>query len=514
MLPKIINILVFLILIILFSAILANSMTKPLSHDEQMYCTGAVCLAQGKMIYRDFSYPSQMPYHPLLYAALFRLLNTTHYLLAGRILSSLCDVLVVICIVGIYRRIFDFFPISAMLLGLTSAVLYVFNPFVIYANGFAWNNDVVVLCVMLSFWLFISIDFKHKSKYWRIALIGALLTFATCMRITIALVQLLFFAVLLARPVESIKQRFKNILPFLISAAVVLIWPVWVIAQAPRAFFLNLLRISMLNSEWVHQTGMFFNKFDIIFAALTTPGYLALILIAVYLCVIFAWQRRKLTMSHAANLLLAVLLAFVFFIIALIMPATWQQHLAMPVPFIIISFAYPLLYLRKLNPGTKLNKHFKTARAVVAVCAVVLIAFYPVVLRGIPKLFDPKSWTPIRLHTISKDIAERTKSPKLILTLAPLYALEGGCQIYTEFSAGPFAYRIADFLTPADLNTTNTVGPKTLAALIEKSPPSAVILGVEPTFLEEPLLQTTIRPERQRWERKIYDDGPIVYFRR
>jgi len=511
--PKITNIIVVLVIGALSLAVLANSMTKPLGRDEQMYCTAGVLLAQGKMIYRDFSYPSQMPYHPLLYAALFRLLNTTRYLLVGRIFSSLCDVLVVVCIVGIYRCIFDSFPISAMLLGLASAVLYVFNPLVIYANGFAWNNDVVVLCVMLSFWLFISIDFKHKSKYWRIALIGALLTFTTCMRVTIALVQLLFFAVLLARPAESIKQRFKNILPFLISAAVVLIWPVWVIAQAPRAFFLNLLRISMLNSEWVHQTGMFFNKFDIIFVALTTPGYLALILIAVYLCVIFAWQRRKLTMSHAANLLLAVLLAFVFFIIAIIMPATWQQHLAMPVPFIIVSFAYPLLYLRKLNLGTELNKHFKTARAVVAVCAVVLIAFYPVVLRGIPKLFNPQNWTPIQLHTLSKDIAERTKSPKLILTLAPLYALEGGCQIYTEFSAGTFVYRIADYLSASDRQTAHAVGPGTLKQLLEKSPPSAVILGVEPKFLELSLSQIAT-PDLKSWETKIYKNGPIVYFKR
>jgi 4-amino-4-deoxy-L-arabinose transferase-like glycosyltransferase len=510
---KIINIIVVLVFAVLSLAIFANSMTKPLGRDEQMYCTAGVLLAQGKMIYRDFSYPSQMPYHPLLYAALFRLSNTTHYLLVGRLLSSLCDVLVVVCIVGIYRCVFGSFPISAMLLGLASTVLYLFNPFTIYANGYAWNNDVVVLCVMLSFWLFITIDFKQKSKYWRIALIGALLTFTTCMRITMALVQLLFFVVLLSRPAESMKQRFENILPFVIAAAVVLIWPVWVIAQAQRAFFLNLFQISMLNSEWVHQTGMFYKKFDIIFAALKTPGYLVLIFIAVYLCVMLAWKRRRLTISHATNLLIAVLLVFVFFVIALIMPATWQQHLAMPVPFIVISFAYPLLYLRKLNSDTELNKHFRTARTVVAGSAVVLVALYTAVLYTIPKLFNPQNWPPIQLHAISKDIAERTKSPKLILTLAPLYALEGGCQIYTEFSAASFVYRIADSLSPSDRQTAHAAGPEMLEQLLKKSPPSAVILGVERKFLEVPLLQTA-KPERQAWETKIYKNGPVVYFRR
>jgi len=512
--PKVTNTFIFLILVALSLVIFANSMTKPLGRDEQMYCTAGILLAQGKMIYRDFSYPSQMPYHPLLYAALFRILNTTHFLLVARIFSCLCDILVAVCIVGIYWRIFSSFPISAMLLSTSAAVLYVFNPFVDYANGFAWNNDVVILCVVLSFWLFISIDFKKKSKYWRIAVIAALLTLATCMRITVALVQLLFFAVLLTQPADSIKQKFKTILPFLIAAAVVAIWPVWTIALAPRAFFLNLFRISILNNEWVHQTGMFHSKLDIIFLFLTTRGCFVLILIAIYLCLTVAWKRRKLTISNAPNLLLAVLLAFVFFIIALTMPITLEQHLAMPVPFIVISFVFPLLYLRKLNSDTGPNKHFEVARVLVIACAVAAVASYPLVLHRVPKLFCPQSWTPICLHRISEDIAEKTKSPKLILTLAPLYALEGGCDIYTEFSSGPFVYRVADYLFPSDRRLTHTVGPGNLRDLVEKSPPSAVILGVEFEFLEAPLFQMTVQPDRKNWEERIYENGPLVYFRR
>ena len=189
----------------------------------------------------------------------------------------------------------------------------------------------------------------------------------------------------------------------------------------------------------------------------------------------------------------------------------WRQYLAMPVPFIIISFAYPLLYLRRLTDRTSPNKHFNIACVVVAGCVLVAVASYPIVLQRIPKLFNPQSWVPIRLHKISEDIAEKTKSPKLILTLAPLYAIEGGCDIYPQLSAGPIIYRIADFMTPCDRQATHTVGPKTLKKLLEKSPPSAVILGVEPGFLEEPLFQAAVKPD---WERQAYDDGPIVYFRR
>lgn len=512
--PKVTNTFVFLIFAALSLVIFADSMTKPLGHDEQVYCTAGVLLAQGKTIYRDFSYPSQMPYHPLLYAALFRILNTTHFLLVARIFSCLCDVLVVVCIVGIYRRIFSSFPVSAMLLGASAAVLYVFNPFVDYANGFAWNNDVVILCVVLSFWLFISVDFNKKSKYWRIAVIAALLTLATCMRATLALVQLLFFVFLLARPADSIKQKFKTILPFLISAAVVAIWPLWTIALAPRAFFLNLFRVSILNDEWVRQAGMFHSKLYMIFLFLMTPGCFALILIAIFLCLVVTRKRSELAISNAPNLLLAVLLTCVFFIIALAMPITWEQHLAAPVPFIVISFAFPLLYLRKLDSDAGPNKHFKSACVLVITCAVAAIATYPLALYRVSKIFDPQSWTPLQLHRISEDIAGKIKSPKLILTLAPLYALEGRCDIYTELSSGPFVYRVADSMTASDLETVKAVGPKTLKTLLEESPPSAVILDVELGFLEDPLFRMTVQTDSKNWEGKNYKDGPTVYFRR
>ena len=133
--PRVVHIIVVLILVVLSLAILANSMTKPMGRDEQMYCTGAVLLAQGKMIYRDFSYAAQMPYHPLLCAALYKIFGTTYYLLVGRLLSCVCDILTMVCIAGIYRRVFKPFPTTGTLLGLAASVLYVFNPLVDYTNG-------------------------------------------------------------------------------------------------------------------------------------------------------------------------------------------------------------------------------------------------------------------------------------------------------------------------------------------------------------------------------------------
>jgi hypothetical protein len=486
-------------------------MTKSIGRDEQRFCAAAVLAAQGKLLYRDFPYVAHLPYHPLLCALLFRIFETTRYLLTSRILSSVCDILVVLCILGIYRCIFDSYPFEGGLFGLCGAILYVFNPSVDYANGYAWNNDIVIFCVMLSLGLFISTDFNNKSRYWRTAAIGALLTFATFMRVTTVLVLLLFFLMLVIQSNGPLKQRLKDILPFIIATIIVSITPVWIIALAPRAFYLNVFRIPVLNSQWLHKIGMVYGKFGMTLASITTMGYFVLIIIAVYLCAMLIWYRPRVTVSNAVKPLLAPLLTLVFFIIAYIPPTIWRQYLAMPVPFLIVSFAFPILYLRKLGSA---NGHFRLVRILVIACAVVASASYPVVLQRIPMLSNPQGWVPMQLHEISKTIAERTKSPKLVLTLAPLYALEGGCEIYPQLASSPFVYRVAHLMTDSELETVKAADPKTLKAILEESPPSAVILGVEMKSLETPLFDMTIGSDRRSWEEKTYEQGPVVYFRR
>ncbi|MHC4155703.1 MAG: hypothetical protein ACYST6_12380 [Planctomycetota bacterium] len=511
---RLVNITAISIIAALCLVIVANGMTKPLGRDEQMYCTAGVLLAQGKAIYTDFSYPSQMPCHPLLYAGLFRAFNTQHYLLVGRLTSVVCDILVMLLIVAIYRKVFGTFRTSGILLALAGAAMYVFNPLVDYANGYAWNHDVVILCVILSFYLFVHTDSADRPKIWSTAVIGTLLTLATCMRITTALVQVLFFFFLLTRPAASAKQRLKVVLPFLIATVLMLLWPAWVILGAWRPFLLNLVRIPTLYGEWLHEIGMVHSKPELIYACLTTPGYLLLIVTAVCVCLMAFRQRRKMTVSCTRSMLLAVLLVLTFFVIALIPPTMWRQYLATPVPFIIVGLAYPLRYLRTLGGDKNAQQHFHASAGLTAVCAIVAVVSYPVVLYRTPVLLAPEAWVPIRLHRTSEDIAQQARPPKRALTLAPLFALEGGCTIYSELSAGPIVYRIADSLTPAERATTHTVGPEALPVLIESRPPSVVLLGVEMQRLEASLIESALQPDVQEWERKVYDDGPVVYFRR
>ncbi len=505
-----VHIIVVLILVILSLAIVANSMTKPAGRDEQMYCTGAVLLAQGKMIYRDFSYAAQMPYHPLLCAALYKIFGTTYYLLVGRLLSCACDILTLACIAGIYRRVFKPFTTTGLLLGLAACVLYVFNPLADYTSGYAWNHDVVILCVMLSLWLFVGTDSRQARRYWQIAAIGALLTFATWMRITTALIQLVFLVIVLSLPAKSIGRRCKSALPFIAASVLVSLWPVWVIVQAPQAFYLNIVKIPALYGQWLHEIGMVFNKFDLTFACLTRAGYLILILLTIYLFAAVAILRPRLKIESSRNLLLAALLPVVFFAIALVPPTMWHQYLGVPVPFLVISLAFPLAYLRRLGNKANVGKHFRIAAALTTLCAGVAFLSYPQVLYRTAFAFVPERWAPIEIHKVSQDIAAKTKEPKQVLTFAPLLALEGGCDIYTELSAGAIVYRIADSLSPQEREITHTAGPESLLKLLEEKPPSAVILGVEMQRLETPIFESVVKSD---WKKENYRDGPTAYFR-
>lgn len=506
----IVNSIAIVVLIVLAAAIFANAMTKGPARDEQMYCTAGVLMSQGKMIYRDFSYVAQMPYHPLIYSALFKISGTTGYLLAGRLTSVICDIAVMVCIFGIYRRVLGK-SVAGVLTGLAGAVIYVFNPIIDYSNGYAWNNDAVLLCVMLSFWLFVSAGNDRAIKFRRIFLIAVLLTLATFMRITTAIVQLAFFAAILYQPFDSGNRKLTAAGTFVFGTFLVSIWPVYIILCAPKAFYLNVFRIQMLNSQWLHKIGMVHDKSVLLTQSLTTFGYLALIITALILLALTWLNRKRIQFKFPSHFFLAVSLIILFFAVAIVLPTTWKQHLAMPVPFIITALAWPVAFFHKAQPVTWKNKLFLTGSSLIIISSIIAVISYPVVLQRIPVIFDHQNWVPVRVHKISKDIAAKAGNDGQILTLAPLWALEGGCDIYPELSAGPFVYRIGDFLSPQDRAITHTTSPDTIAELTKASPPCAVILGAEMAFLEETLYQAVVTPE---WKKQDYiDAGLRVYFR-
>jgi hypothetical protein len=187
---------------------------------------------------------------------------------------------------------------------------------------------------------------------------------------------------------------------------------------------------------------------------------------------------------------MAALLPLVFLGIAYVPPTMWLQYLAMPVPFLVIAFAYPLLALRRVMEKPQSRGWYTGACCVVGTASVLSVLGLSPVLSRTVFVLVPGKWKPVELHEAWRRMTEQAKEPRLVLTLGPLSALEAGCDIYPELSAGSIVYRIADRMTPQERLVTHTVGPATLQELVNERPPAAVIVGVEPSrfaALEEPL---------------------------
>ncbi len=396
---------------------------------------------------------------------------------------------------------------------MAAAVLYVFNPLVDYAAGYAWNHDVVILCVVASLWLLVTTDFQKGSRFWRMGAVGALLTFATCMRVTTVLIEMLFVVAVLFIAGGSVRNRLRTALPFCAAALIVALWPLWVIAQAPRAFWLNLVQIPTLYGRWLHEIGRTFDKATLTVDALTQPGYLVLLVLGVYL-VVHGWRKRsRLDRMERQKAAVAALLALLFFVIAYIPPTMWHQYLAMPVPFIAIAMAYPLVALRRHAEESRDRRRYRLTCGLVGAAAIVAVLAYPVVWYRCLLLAVPERWTPTEFHKVSVKIGADLSAPGPVLTLGPLHALEGGRDIYPELSCGSVVYRVADRMAAQERQITHTVGPETLSELVRAHPPAGVIVGVEPSYfasLEEPL-RKLVPPD---WLRDTYGDTLQVYHRR
>ncbi len=508
---KLLNLLLAAVVVFLSVSLLGNSMTKELGRDEHVYCTAGYLTVQGKLIYRDFSYITHPPYYPLLLALLYKVTGTSYYLLFGRVFSVVCEVGVLICIFAVIRSILKSYPKFAAVFSICGLLIYAMNPFVIYACGYAWNHSAVVLCVLFCLLLFANMD-PEKMNFRRLFTIGAFLTLAAFIRHTTALVYCVFAVTILFMAPGRLKKGKATALPFIAGSLVLAAWPLIIISKAPEAFFLDVVRIPALNVAFLRETGPVYDKLQLTKVALLSLAYIGLIIPGIFLVIMYFVRSRTNARSDKPKGLLFAAVAAAFVVIVFIPPMMWLQYWAAPVAFIVVALAQPLNHLCNVAARDTRKKRYLVIAAILLVSATgaSLYEGLPSAIVNVVNVFNLDMWVPIRVHKISEDIHQKAVAGGPVLTLSPLYAIEGGSKIYPEFSAGPFVYRIADKLSDSQRRIAHGVGPAELKKLIESNPPSAVILGTEPKLLEEPILEQVVGAD---WRRKVYgENGPVVYF--
>ena len=396
----IVNSLAIAILAAMALSVFVGSMTRPVDYTEQMHGSAAVLVSGGGRLYKDFCYVG-MPLYPTIISVLYRLTGTGHYFLLGRIASAVADAVIMLSIFGIYRRVFGRYRMEGLLLGLGAVLLYVFNPFVYHYNGLMSRRDIVICCIVVSFWLYISTDFGGKSKYWRTAAMGALLSVASMTELSAALFQVLFFSFLLFQPVRGLRERLGNVAAFVLATVVVMAWPVWSMAQAPAAFWIDAFRLPAIKRLACHEHGTLFGRWEIILLSLSLSGGVLVLVAAMSLGFLVLGNWRKVRISQVSGALLCTVVAVTIFIIVITVPAMSLREVAMLVPFIIICCSYPLFWLRDMSKTGAMPQGFRIASAVLTGCAVAALLSSPGPVLRLGVLFQPARWVPLRFHAVA-----------------------------------------------------------------------------------------------------------------
>lgn len=482
----------------------AVALVKPLDHDEQMYVAAAALLSRGAGLpYRDFHF-FQMPGLELVYAALFLL--TDRLLLVARLLNAVLAVAGLAMLFALVRRRFqpagDFAALAA---GAATVALVAGNGPVTFAAGLAWNHDLPVLPTLLAVALFPGAGpppedrrGRHLGRTPRRVLAGAALGLAIGARLAFAPVVLPFLiAAALPAPGEAGRRRIWRAGwlwgPGEGGMGVLLgLVPVLALATpAPQAFLFDNLTYHLRNAAYWQAAGQS--------VAMTLPGKVAYMgdvlrdqpaclgLLAAYalfaLPALAGVLRRGRVAAHG-DLLLAATLVPCLLVGALIPTPTWYQYFYAPVPFLALAAALGLGALSKAAIWRRVRWGLVALWIATGPALTNGAQVYTGYLRD-GAFLQPTGWVPGQAHRAGVEIRQLLDTRgtpgagRRVLTLTPLYPLEGGLEIYPALAAGPFAWRVAPLLSAEQRRAFNVVGSADLDALVGADAPAAVLTGAE-----------------------------------
>jgi hypothetical protein len=483
---------------VLFLALVAfmlfqKSVNEGLNHDEQQFVAPPVLVAKnGAMPYRDFAL-LHMPNLVFAYAALDKV--TTYHFLAARLFNGACAWgIVALVFAGCHRMLVSYKPWPRLGLAAAFAVLFCTSTLAILTNGRTWNHDPALLPVVLAFFTYIVAARGRKAGWWLLAC-GALVGLAIGTRLTFAPIVAPFGLAVLLLPQPTWQARLKLAAFFSAGVFVALLPAIYFLtAHSEQFLYGNVqsqrLRLLDPSDEWARKTSTLGRKLRFVLKDIILgndgkgmPGDWPLFFGAIFVAVPglflhFRRARRAARPVWSGALLLVLLVPLIF--AGVLTPTRFQpQHYYALTPFLVLGTCFGLSQWRARAGWVAA---FCAALAMVSLfrARTELAEFVP--HQGIGR------WVPVRAHRFGEETARHAAGGK-VLTLAPIFPLEGGADIYPELAVGPFAYRLAQWLPDEKRPRLKVCAPEDLPALLDKDPPTAVLLGAEDSALETALRQ-------------------------
>jgi len=498
------------ILLLLFSA----NMQKSLDHDEhQFVASGALLAREGRLPYLNYAY-FHMPNLTFLYAGLFA--GSDHLLLAARTFATVCAWLSLGLIfwlaLGLFPRVH---PLLQWLIAASGVLLLVVNPVFVYTSGKAWNHDLSVLFALLAFVLHSQGARTKNPKRW-VFFSGLCVGLAFGTRLSFAPVILPFLGMILLFPEQARRQRLLVLpLTFGLGLLLALLPSLILFALAPKPFVFGNLDYARYNTLYRQKMG--FVEGDVSRIAMTfggklsylaryviaAPGNVLLILGFLFLAVSMNVARIRHKPPHwFETVFLWALIPFLL-MGSLAPTPSFLQYFYAPVPFLVLGVLYGIASFR--DCPSKLKWSLVLLANVVFIAGAYGVKSY----QAIDKLLSLDEWLPIQVHKAGNEIGAAVGDGQ-ILTLAPIFPLEGRVRTYEEFATGSFAWRISPLVPEADRKKVDLVSDADLNDFLGAQPPAAILTGYE-RALEQPF---TYYAQDNGYQRVDLTNGTTLWLRR
>jgi hypothetical protein len=454
------------------------AVSKDLSHDEHQHVAAGMLLArEGLLPYKDFPY-LHTPYLVFVYGFLFHF--TKHPLLVARLFTAICDAFTVSLLVfTAYAMLRNRSWLLRLGISIAAIVFLLTNSLFAYTAGRAWNQDPSVLLFLLAGLFYVG-GAKHPRKKSFLFVTGLCLGIAIGFRVTIAPLTLPILVGIAFYPNCQKKIALGGALALGLMSALLPMAVLFVIA--PRGFIFGNVEfphLAVLHRELTGnpRTMTLVKKLRYLVKNVIRPNYQLFLAAAI---ILYLWWRECRVRQKWCLGFFAGLLPFVC--LGCMAPSPlFYQYFYVFAPLLLLMSVYALASLETYRTTT------------IGVCVFALLAGLSLLTgakyyRQISILVALDTWFPMKIHRTGDEIRKFVTQGR-VLTLAPIIPLEGSLSIYPALGTGPFAWRIAPFVDLAHRRQINVIGPDDLPGLLEDDPPGGILLGMEKSALEEPLLR-------------------------
>jgi hypothetical protein len=466
--------------LLFFLLMLSLGLRRGMIHDESQHLAAGALFGRHLLLpYRDFPY-FHMPDLVFVYGAIFHFYGSM--LFAARLLNVEAGWLTCVLIWYIvWRECRGISSLCRWLLPAAAALLLVSNPIFRETYWRAWNHATATLFALGSFALAMRPSASGSPNGSRWFWSGLLLGLAIGTRLTFAP----FFAPLAVACLFPVGPRIRSLLLFCAGNALALLPSLILFLVAPLQFYFGNFTfnstVNILFRQFYHDSRISFHAKLLFLGALLRADIATfLLLLACVLFVVAAFIRfSKMPADLRYRLLLLLgLIPFGLFGALAASPSQPEYYYAL-IPILVLATALAAAFL--------CSGHFGwLSPLLLLIPAIYCTSRSWNEYQRIAILRDSSTWPPLLMHEAGAEAAMWIGKGQ-VMTLDPVFPLEGGLDIYPSLVTGIIEWRTEPFIAAADRDRLKILGPDNFVSTLDRSPPAA-LLTIDTTGFDAPLV--------------------------